>query len=200
MDAEQFSSVHPNFVFCQFLPRLGSRWRRLSSPFQEKLNSRTLRNSRLTPSPNTTSKRIIPPRIPQQRWRFDCPGRPTHAWQRFKDDDGSFLQLSAVEERILNRKRRFILVWLVAITVRYIDTVRNALLHPFNKGADLEWAWIILTIISAQITSIVLWRTQALRVWFGAAAPWYPFLDQDFLQKQAKRIYVEDGASLFGLY
>jgi hypothetical protein len=69
-----------------------------------------------------------------------------------------------------SRKRLFILFWLVAITVRYIDTVRNALLHPFNKGADLEWAWIILTIISAQITTIVLWRTQALRVWFGAGS------------------------------
>jgi hypothetical protein len=26
MDAEEFSSVHPNFVLCQFLPRLGRRW------------------------------------------------------------------------------------------------------------------------------------------------------------------------------
>ena len=32
------------------------------------------------------------------------------------------------------------------------------------------------------------------------AAPWYPFLNRDFLRKYAARIYVEDGVSLFRLY
>ena len=31
------------------------------------------------------------------------------------------------------------------------------------------------------------------------AAPWYPFLDRDFLRSYADRIYVEDGVSLFRL-
>ena len=29
------------------------------------------------------------------------------------------------------------------------------------------------------------------------SAPWYPFLNRDFLAKHAERIFVEDGASLF---
>jgi Dolichyl-phosphate-mannose-protein mannosyltransferase len=73
-------------------------------------------------------------------------------------------------KQILGAKRLITLLWLVAITARYLDTVRNALLHPFNKGADLDWAWIFLAIISAQITSIALWRTRALRVWMAAGA------------------------------
>jgi hypothetical protein len=32
------------------------------------------------------------------------------------------------------------------------------------------------------------------------AAPWYPFLNRDFLRKHAERIYVEDGVSLFRLF
>src|SRR5262245_8934101 len=73
-------------------------------------------------------------------------------------------------KQILGAKRLITLLWLVAITTRYVDTVRNALLHPFNKGADLDWAWILLTVIAAQITSIALWRTRALRVWMTAGA------------------------------
>lgn len=70
----------------------------------------------------------------------------------------------------MNAKRLVAFLWLVVITVRYIDTVRNAILHPFNKGADLDWAWILLVMISAQVTSIALWRARALKVWFGAGA------------------------------
>src|SRR5262249_26768489 len=32
------------------------------------------------------------------------------------------------------------------------------------------------------------------------AAPWYPYLNRDFLKRYAARIYVEDGVSLFRLY
>ena len=70
-------------------------------------------------------------------------------------------------KQILGAKRLLTLLWLIAITARYLDTVRNALLHPFNKGADLDWAWILLAVISAQITSIALWRMRALWVWMG---------------------------------
>ena len=73
-------------------------------------------------------------------------------------------------KQILDAKRLITLLWLVAITARYLDTVRNAILHPFNKGADLDWAWILLVVISAQITSIALWRTAALRVWLAVGA------------------------------
>jgi hypothetical protein len=31
------------------------------------------------------------------------------------------------------------------------------------------------------------------------SAPWYPFLNRDFLEKHAQRIFVEDGVSLFRL-
>jgi hypothetical protein len=31
------------------------------------------------------------------------------------------------------------------------------------------------------------------------SAPWYPFLNREFLEKHAQRIYVEDGVSLFRL-
>jgi len=70
-------------------------------------------------------------------------------------------------KQILGSKRLLTLLWLIAITARYLDTVRNALLHPFNKGADIDWAWILLAVISAQITSIALWRMRALWVWMG---------------------------------
>jgi hypothetical protein len=67
----------------------------------------------------------------------------------------------------MHRRSLIAFLWLAGITVRYLDTVHNAITHPFNTGADSEWALILVALVAAQITSIVVCGPRAVKVWFS---------------------------------
>ena len=56
-------------------------------------------------------------------------------------------------------------IWVIGVTVRYLATVQKSIRNPFNPGADIQWAWVLLAFVAVILGSLALFPARALKFW-----------------------------------